>query len=112
MDQPIAELTRPLGAQQAVADDWGEPPSFVSEQEEWERAEQERLAADRKAPTDWPRKPGESEIPVLVFPGKTEVVQEKRSGIHHMNVGFHVSFNVKDLFHAISKLVDADSDAQ
>ena len=94
MDKPVAELMRPLGAQQVVANDWGEPPSFpVSEQGRH-------------------RKPGESEVPVLVFPGKTEVFLDRRSGIHHMNVGFNLSFNVKGLIQAISEIVDAESDAQ
>jgi hypothetical protein len=43
-----------------------------------------------------------------VIPGNTELVKDTSSGAFHLNVGFHLSFNVKDLMQALATLTNVD----
>jgi len=47
-------------------------------------------------------------IPIRVIPGSTEIVKATSTGAFHLNVGFHLSFNVKELMQAPAKMTDVD----
>ena len=47
-------------------------------------------------------------IPIRVIPGNTELVKDTSTGAFHLNVGFHLSFNVKELMQALAKMTDVD----
>lgn len=49
-------------------------------------------------------------IPIRVIPGNTELVKDTSTpnGEYHLNVGFHISFNVKDLMQALVTMTDGD----
>ena len=47
-------------------------------------------------------------IPIRVIPGSTELVKDTSTGAFHLNVGFHLSFNVKELMQALAKMTDID----
>ena len=47
-------------------------------------------------------------IPIRVIPGNTELVKDTSTGAFHLNVGFHLSFNVKELMQTLAKMTDVD----
>lgn len=47
-------------------------------------------------------------IPIRVIPGNTELVRDSQNGQYHLNVGFHLSFNVKDLMQTLAQMTDTD----
>jgi hypothetical protein len=49
-------------------------------------------------------------IPIRVIPGNTELVKDTTTpnGDYHLNVGFHISFNVKDLMAALVQMTDGE----
>ena len=47
-------------------------------------------------------------IPIRVLPGQSELVRDNGTGQYHLNVGFHISFNVKEMMQALSKMTDLD----
>ena len=58
--------------------------------------------------TDTIRSDHTPSIPIRVIPGNTELVKDTSSGAFHLNVGFHLSFNVKDLMQALATLTNVD----
>lgn len=49
-----------------------------------------------------------SSIPIRVIPGNTEMVKDNSTGAYHLNVGFHLSFNVKDLMQSLAGMTGTD----
>lgn len=49
-------------------------------------------------------------IPIRVIPGRSELVMDAEGGDYHLNVGFHVSFNVRDLMAVMANLTDVTVD--
>ena len=58
--------------------------------------------------TDTIRSDHTPSIPIRVIPGNTELVKDTSSGAFHLNVGFHLSFNVKDLMQSLATLTNVD----
>lgn len=58
--------------------------------------------------TDTIRSDHTPSIPIRVIPGNTELVKDTSTGAFHLNVGFHLSFNVKDLMQSLATLTNVD----